>query len=436
MRDAKDSHVALLALLAGLWMPLACLGQTTDPDSLRVVQIVVSGNHHTRDFVILREMKTTAASRLDLQQLELDRLRIESLGLFTRVEAVPLKTDEGVVIVVLVSERWYLFPFPILDRHEKDWSKFSYGFGLQHMNLRGRNEQVSTAVWWGYNPEYQLSFTSPWLLGRGGMFVTLEALRQRVRSLSLQFPRYEQEVQGVFFTLGQRFGYHTFVALTGGYRQVRVDQPLPGATLSADGVDRAPQGAVSASYDTRDLREYPRRGWWVSAEVRGVGLPRWAAPYVLWSVDARRYQSVAKGTSLAVRASGSCAQGHVPAYDRFYLGYGERIRGHFREVAEGDSRVIVASELRFTLLPVTYFQLAAAEGLLHDYGRNLKFGVNAGIFCEAGSAWFRGDSGHRVWWRGFGAGVHFHLPYGYVLRVEYAWDGNLRGEAIVDLGVF
>lgn len=48
------------------------------------------------------------ASCLDFQQLELDRLRIESLGLFTRVELLPLKTEQEVVVVVLVSERWYL----------------------------------------------------------------------------------------------------------------------------------------------------------------------------------------------------------------------------------------------------------------------------------------------------------------------------------------
>ncbi|MGQ9559454.1 MAG: BamA/TamA family outer membrane protein [Candidatus Oleimicrobiaceae bacterium] len=436
MKAPKGTYVLWYVLCAVLCVPPHCRGQTAAPDSLRVVQIVVAGNEHTRDFVILREMKTAVTSCLDFQQLELDRLRIESLGLFTKVEVLPLKTEQGVVVVVLVSERWYLFPFPILDRHEKDWSKLSYGFGLQHMNLRGRNEQLGTSIWWGYNPGYQLTFTSPWLLGNGGMLVALQAFRQRVRSLSLQLPRFAQEVQGVVVTIGQRFGYHTFVSLTAGYRQVRVDMPPPGATISAGGVDRAPQGGISASYDTRDLREYPRRGWWVSAGARQVGLPRRTAPYLVWNVDARRYQPVGKRTSLAARASGSFSHGQVPVYDRFYLGYEERIRGHFRQVAEGDSRVIVASELRFTLLPVTYFQLTAAEGLLSNYSRNLKFGVNAGLFCEAGSAWFRGDPTRRVWWRGFGAGVHFHLPYGYVLRLEYAWDGKLRGEVIVDLNVF
>ncbi|MCR4437826.1 MAG: BamA/TamA family outer membrane protein [bacterium] len=420
----------LLSLSAG-----PCLGQQSLSDSLRIVQIVVSGNEHTRDLVILREMKTAISEQLDPQKLELDRLRIESLGLFTRVEALPIRTEQGLVVVILVSERWYIFPFPILERHERDWAKFSYGFGPRHMNLRGRNEQAGITVWWGYNPGYQVDFTSPWLLGKGGMFVTALVSRQRVRNLSPQFPRFEQEVAGFSCTIGQRFGYHLYLGLTVGYRQVRVVPPLPGAIISADGLDRAPQGGLSASYDTRDLAEYPRRGWWFSLSARRVGLPGLTANYLLWGLDIRRYQRLKGQMSLAMRASGSFSRGQVAVYDRLYLGYGERVRGHFRQVAEGDSRVLLGSELRFTVIPVRYVTLETAEALLGGYGRNLKFALNAGIFCEAGSVWFRQSTEQRLWWRGFGAGLHFHLPYGYVLRAEYAWDGKLKGEMILDLGV-
>ncbi len=413
----------------------SCFAQSPGRDSLRVVQIVVSGNEHTRDFVILREMKTRPGDLLDLQRLELDRLRVESLGLFTRVETLPVHTEQGVVVVILVSERWYLFPFPILDRHDKDWRKFSYGFGLRHMNLRGRNEQGGISTWWGYNPGYQLAFTSPWLLGKGGMFVTVVASRQRVRNLSPQFPRFEQEVAGAVCTLGQRFGYHTYLGVTVGHRSVRVAPPLPGATITEGGNDRAPYGGVTASYDTRDLREYPRRGWWLTLSAQKVGMPGLIADYSLWHLDARRYQPLSKQLSLALRASGSFSQGEVPVYDRFYFGYGQRVRGHFHQVAEGDSRVMLGAELRFTLLPVIYLDLEPATPLLRGYGRSLKFGINGGLFCDAGSVWFREQPAARTRWSGFGAGLHFHLPYGYVLRVEYALDGTLHGEAIVDLDI-
>ncbi|MBC7186842.1 MAG: BamA/TamA family outer membrane protein, partial [Calditrichaeota bacterium] len=284
-------------------------------------------------------------------------------------------------------------------------------------------------------PGYQVDFTSPWLLGRGGMFVTALVSRQRVRNLSPQFPRFEQQVEGFSCTVGQRFGYHVHVGLTAGYRQVRVAPPRRGATISPDGVDQAPQWGLTASYDTRDLAEYPRRGWWLNLSARRVGLPGLTANYLLWGVDIRRYQPLKGQVSLAMRASGSFSRREVAVYDRLYFGYGERIRGHFRQVAEGDSRVMLGSELRFTVIPVRYLTLKAAEPLLGGYGRNLKFGLNAGIFCEAGSVWFRQSPEQRAWWRGFGAGLHFHLPYGYVLRAEYAWDGKLHGEMILDLGV-
>ena len=34
---------------------------------------------------------------------------------------------------------------------------------------------------------------------------------------------------------------------------------------------------------------------------------------------------------------------------------------------------------------------------------------------------------------GYGGGVHFLLPYGYVVRVEYAWNDYRQGEIVFDL---
>ncbi|MDZ7271633.1 MAG: BamA/TamA family outer membrane protein [candidate division KSB1 bacterium] len=435
MAALRKRYVVPALVCACALIAAASFGQSPPIDSMRVVQIVVSGNHHTRDFVILREMKTKPGDILDPYKLELDRLRVESLGLFTRVEALPVRTDQGLVVVILVSERWYVFPVPILERHEKDWNKFSYGLGLRHMNLRGRNEQAGVAAWWGYNPGYQIVFTSPWLLGKGNTFITFVVSRQRVRNLSPQFPRFEQEVAIFECMFGQRFGYHTYLGVSVGHRQVRVAPARSGATISEDGVDRAPQGGISLSYDTRDLKEYPRQGWWLAFTGRKVGMPGLVVNYFLWEVDARRYQVLSGPLSLALRASGSSSHGKVAAYDRLYLGYSQRIRGHFDQVAEGDSRVLLGAELRFTIVPVRYLNLEPATQLIRDYGRNLKFGINGGLFCDAGSVWFRGSPQPRTWWRGVGAGLHFHLPYGYVLRAEYALDEKLSGEVILDLDV-
>ena len=36
---------------------------------------------------------------------------------------------------------------------------------------------------------------------------------------------------------------------------------------------------------------------------------------------------------------------------------------------------------------------------------------------------------------GFGAGIHIHLPYIEIFRIDYAFDMNLRGQIIIEVGI-
>ena len=54
---------------------------------------------------------------------------------------------------------------------------------------------------------------------------------------------------------------------------------------------------------------------------------------------------------------------------------------------------------------------------------------------DAGTAWFRDENfstGNLT--KGYGAGLHFLLPYSMIFRVEYAWNEVREGELIIDLG--
>ena len=62
-----------------------------------------------------------------------------------------------------------------------------------------------------------------------------------------------------------------------------------------------------------------------------------------------------------------------------------------------------------------------------------KFGVAAAIFGDAATVWFRNQPlALNGLAKGYGAGLHFILPYGFVLRTEYALDELRRGEFILD----
>jgi hypothetical protein len=63
-----------------------------------------------------------------------------------------------------------------------------------------------------------------------------------------------------------------------------------------------------------------------------------------------------------------------------------------------------------------------------------RFGASLALFTDAGAAWYRHD---RVtldsFVAGYGVGIHFLLPYTFVMRTEVAWNDLGKRQLIIDL---
>ncbi len=404
------------------------------PVSTRIEQILLIGNERTRDFVVLREMKTKVGDFLDETKIELDRLRIESLGLFTRVEIQAHETQNGVILLVVVTERWYIYPLPIFYFNERDWDKISYGVSLAHVNFLGRNEQLTGAFWLGYNPGFECSYTSPWLFGAKDLFLSASFFRGKVRSRSPYYEKFYERHTGVRAQVGRRFGYHTYLFLGFGYREISTDAGIAAATLSASGIDKVPHAGLHFRFDTRDSREYPHKGWRIDAAYTQSGLFNAHIDFSRYGLDCRRYQKLFGQLSLAVRLAVNFSAGTVPLHDKLYLGYAERVRGSWTHVSEGNHFVFGGAEFRFPLFKERYYDVSRASPLLQEYTRNLKFGLNGGIFYETAATFEQRLHANNLF-EGFGVGLHFILPYIDVIRLEYACNSDFEKELIVDVKV-
>jgi opacity protein-like surface antigen len=63
-----------------------------------------------------------------------------------------------------------------------------------------------------------------------------------------------------------------------------------------------------------------------------------------------------------------------------------------------------------------------------------RFGISLALFTDTGTTWFRGDKlTPESFATGYGAGIHFLLPYSVVLRTEYAWNELGHGQFIIDI---
>ena len=107
-----------------------------------VLDISVEGNRVTKTPVILRELKQTTGTLLDPQLVEEDHKRILNLFLFHRVLLITEPYGHGARIKIIVTEKWYIFPFPVFFMSDRDWNKLSYGAGVAHSNFRGRAENL------------------------------------------------------------------------------------------------------------------------------------------------------------------------------------------------------------------------------------------------------------------------------------------------------
>jgi len=98
------------------------------------------GNKKTKPAVMLQEMRTKVGDPVDLLVIENDRQAIMDLSLFKLVYADVIEVDGRQILEIMVSEKYYIFPLPRLDRSAD--GDISYGVRLKMDNLGGMNQRL------------------------------------------------------------------------------------------------------------------------------------------------------------------------------------------------------------------------------------------------------------------------------------------------------
>ncbi len=428
MRRNGRTYIVVFLLLGNMLSPRLHTFQHAD-SSLTVTKIVIVGNETTKEHVILREMSIKVGSALDVAALEQDQKRIYSLQLFNKVDVDYTADGSEATVTVKVSERWYIFPFPIIGFKYHDIKNVYYGAGLIHQNFRGRNEKVMASGAFGFDPWFNLSYRNPKLTD-DDLFLQLQLGFTHMRNQNSSQGEYDQQIFSGYASLGKRFGL--FTTLTGlvGYDEWKVDDMPQGRTLSPDGKDHYVVLSGGLLYDNRDLREYPLDGDFFSLAATKYGLGESAVDLFRYQIDMRKYQPLGSDISVGVRGFGNfLGGGRSPSYLHAYFGYFDRIRGYYSTVFEGEEQLGGSVELRLGIFKPRFVTISL-PGLPPEFSV-WRYGLYAGFFADAGTTWYRAESFADVpWYAGYGAGLHFLLPYSFVLRTEYAFNQHGRGEFI------
>ncbi len=399
----------------------------------------VFGNETTRPEIILRELSLAVGDTIDAEEIEYAKSRIYSLGLFNRVD-ISWPPLDSTILLIEVDERWFLYPVPILTLVDHDWNKWNFGLGVKHENLRGRNEKAFAGGAIGYNPWVTLSYGNPWLMGEDGRkawfsetSLGFSSVENKSRTSRGEGPNFREIHYAGFQTLGKRFSPYHSVWMSLGYNYIEVTENRAGRTLSPGGIDRYLSLGVGAKHDTRNLAEYPTSGIFGGVALAKKGIGFGDIDMMAYVADLRAYQPLYGEFSLALRVLAQMSSGPaVPNYEHFYFGFSERLRGHFNEEREGENLFGAFAELRIPIVP--RFYLHVPEVPIKQF-RTWKLGLYAALFFDTGTVWNKRDRPFPSDMpRGYGAGLHFLLPYGTVFRVDRAWNENGRGEWVIDVG--
>ncbi|MGK7391010.1 MAG: BamA/TamA family outer membrane protein [Candidatus Cyclobacteriaceae bacterium M2_1C_046] len=419
-----------------------------------VDNIVLLGNSITKDEIILRELDVQRGQTIYyedlLKILKEDQQRVTNLRLFNTVKVEPVRLDDGrVLIVVEVTERWYIFPVPIftlIDRNfnvwwenqNRDLSRVNYGLKLYQRNFRGRNERLKLTMQLGYTRRFGISYTIPYLDESQKHGLIIDADFSENKNIAYKTEGHIQEFfdseqvlrssfrgGAVYVHRGEFFNFHYFSLK---YINTTINDTIAALNPNYFLNGQTQQQYFEAYYrfvrDRRDVQAYPLNGHYIDVGIYQFGLGVFND---LSKTDLRakytRYFDLNKNWYFSNHTSGYLSlQQNQPYHNYYGLGYSsDFVRGYELYLIEGPKFLLNKSTLKkrilsidekinnFPLRQFRHFPLDIYLKTYLDWGYVENF-ENYGDNIRLADSYLVGS----------GIGLDIHTLYDMVIRLEYS----------------
>ncbi len=418
--------------------------------------ILVRGNTRTKDKVIRRELLVYPGETYNQRRVERSQRRLQNLGFFETVRAIPLPTDES-------DERDLVF-----DVTEKRTGQFMLGAGFSSIDrmigfvelsqgnfdiggwpFTGGGQKLRLRAQFGSTrQDYEISFTEPWFLDRR-LSLGFDLYRR-----NRNYSDYDEERTGAAVTLGKALPGANRISLKYQIEQSIInDIADTNVYYDLDSYDFATQiGAdpyyfqseedritssltLSLVHDTRDNPFVPTSGNRLTASYAITGGPlgfdtdtyelglRTAHYLPLWF----RHVISLRTQFRVIEAFGDTDV--VPLADRLFLGGGRSLRGYdYRDVGPKVIRPYTGTDI-YIHRPRGGQSLATASV---EYTIPIVEGIRLAGFYDIGNAWldaYEFDFSKMA--SAAGIGIRLDMP-GFPIRIDRAWtiekDDNFTNE--------
>ena len=424
-------------------------------DSLEIVsisEIIIHGNKVTKEKVILRELLFKKGDKISLSHLQTlvskSRENLLNTSLFNFVTIKFIKNLSRIRILIELHERWYIWPYPVLEHADRNfssflenqkWSRIDYGLFVLINNFRGRNELLKLKSIFGYNNRFVLYYYKPFIdkkqkIGLGfdidyfqNHEVSYHITNNELDYLKLtgRFARKTLKLSN-FYTYRPRL--YTNHRLNIKYTNVSINDSVLSLNNNyffdkENNISFLTIG-YNFDYDKRDSKIYPRKGSRIffSASQNGIGILSNNGNIVFNSILEENHQLAEK---LFINTS-MFGQLNFNNLNSFYfseaIGYDNYLRGMEYYVSNGNSYYISKTNLKYEIIPQTNFNL---NFIPTDKFSKVHYALYLNLFFDTGYVdsefTFNNNLTNEFLYSG-GIGIDLVTYYDKVLRIEYSMN--------------
>ncbi len=160
-----------------MFLFICCNCTILNAQELTVDSIVISGNTITKNAIILREIPFYIGQTINNDSLSVKaniaRNQLVNLNLFNQVDLSIDSIDKGIIVRIVVVEKWYFWPIPTFefaDRNFNQWWDFNFdkkriNYGLYNFlyNVGGVNHTLKLSLIAGYTKNIAVEYRIPYL---------------------------------------------------------------------------------------------------------------------------------------------------------------------------------------------------------------------------------------------------------------------------------
>lgn len=424
-------------------------------DSLVIINdIVISGNKKTKTYIVERELvfkKGETLKKNDLtQRLIQSKQNLFNTSLFNFISINTIEeTANKLTIFILLEERWYLFPYPILeyaDRNfsaflqKKNWRRINYGLMFTHHNFRGRAEKIKIKFRFGYKEQIQLEYQIPYIgkekkhhIGFEYAWYRQKEVAYKVQNDKLIFLRNNNDYLKKYQTLALKYQYRNkhYIQhqIKCRYTHANVADTLVKLNPNYFGGKQNNTQFFSLSYallvDKRDYKFYPLTGYnfFMFTQKKGFGiidkdfLQSWD-----FNVNAYQYLQIGKrfyagiGTSIQLTKEDNGA-----FFNHQTLGYTDYLRAYEYYVIDGRNYLSTHTFIKYALIPMNIKYIPKWNW---DKFNKIHYSLFVNLFFDSGYAYKKAENHSNKlpneYQYSIGIGLDLVAYYDNVFRLEYS----------------